>query len=101
MSRRALSAWIEVLKLLIGRVRSRIVLRPWRRLRRLERKLAAIELVVDALHPPTRGSRPTAKTVLRADLLTLAKSSLFLGDQDEDVIANGACRVSIRRKAAA
>jgi hypothetical protein len=77
-----------------------MILRPRRRLKLLERKLDDVELVIDALAPPPGpgGSRKpkVARTLLRASLLKLAESTLFLDQEDE--IVRGACSVRLERK---
>ena len=75
-----------------------MILRPWKTLRQLERKLDDVELVVEALIPPRAGSTkpPATRTFLRASLLKLTEATLFLDQVDE--IARGACSVRLERK---
>ena len=76
-----------------------MILRPWKRLRQLERKLGDVELVVEALVPPRAGATkpPATQTFLRASLLKLAEATIYLDQVDE--IARGACSVRLERKA--
>lgn len=75
-----------------------MILRPRRRLRQLERKLADVELVVYSLpiQLARGGKREPPRVLMRHTLLKLAEATIFLDDTDE--IIRGACSVRLERR---